>query len=235
MHQIIELLKYLGPFAGVLIGWFLSRQHEKGKMIQEDKRTLKNVLYFLLEMRSQLNLYVVDQEEWKSMNAIIKKRFPISDSDERILKSIVSKVLPEIVIAKISLSKEDIEALNNNFASCVSSLSEIDPILASRLSSRQNIKALSNPQLEKSRLFISDLLTDVKDANELNLIVKELEPRFLREMVSDLEQVLIEIALKIDKLTVKKVRERLTIQTSLARLTQIEYVMDRFLGGLPPR
>jgi hypothetical protein len=234
MHQTIELLKYLGPIIGVFIGWFLSSQNLKDKTIQEDKRTLKNVLYFLLEMRSQLNLYVVDDAEWKSINEMIKKRFPISDSDERILKSIVRKVLPEIVMAKISLSREEIEILNSNFTSCLRSLSEVDPILASRLSAKQNIKGLLSPHVGKSNLFISDLLADVNDANELNVVVKQLEPKFLSEMVVDLEKVLIEIAQRIDKLTVKRVRERLAIQTSPARQTEIEYVVERLLSGVFP-
>ncbi|HNP07153.1 MAG TPA: hypothetical protein PKN99_05985, partial [Cyclobacteriaceae bacterium] len=59
---MLEIIKYLLPVFGVVVGWMLSQLGEKNKAIREDKRRLKKTLYYLLEIRYHLKLFETDDE-----------------------------------------------------------------------------------------------------------------------------------------------------------------------------
>lgn len=57
MDYFIEILKYLAPFVGVLLGWLLTKKSDTDKIKYSDLRQLKRSLYVLLEIRNQLAVY----------------------------------------------------------------------------------------------------------------------------------------------------------------------------------
>ncbi len=189
MDYFIEILKYLGPFIGVLIGWLLTRKSETDKVKYSESKQVKRSLYVLLEIRNQL---VVSKRIERFINALTKQLNESGLTDEALsseqLNEFIKKILPSLIGE--SFQKD----LKVQFAKCIDNLSEIDPILAYRINGKQNIQDYINSwENESNSLFEIENIEDFRNA------MTHFKPKLINEIKSDLESIIQEIAALIGK------------------------------------
>lgn len=212
----MDWIKELLPLIGVAIGWFLS---EKGKILndkRQDKRKLRKLLYFLLELRFhftkehsfELGLdKVIDLYK----NKLVEK-FKIDKNDPQIdlvfnsLKPVVEQLISKHLVQddKYGYLKKDIDKM-------LVELAEIFPIMAYELNGRQNIKE----RLESVNKYIGDFQSL---ANEMPFDLKKwISPKFTNDLLIELDESIKKIASQIDKQTLNE---------SINKIAKMEFHFD---------
>jgi hypothetical protein len=211
METTLEILRYITPLLGVVVGWLLAQLAEKSKAAREDKPKLKRTIFYLLEVRHQLSFYSIPDHQFNTYLSLIKKKFKPLEAfrnvDESQYKMIISAFLKAIVADKPLIPERQIENLHINFLKCIENLSEIDPIVAFRLHGRQNVPELIKDFIERSKIPIAEITKDVKDVEELTAALKEIEPNVITSVVQDLDLVLLKLAKKVDRRTFKQTKK----------------------------
>lgn len=233
---MIELLKGFLPILGVIVGWILSQLTEKMKASREDTRKLKKTLFYLLELRHQLSFYVSNEEHIDIYISLIKEKFSHLESvkalDEPQVKQLLVQLIQGIVKEIPLISPQEMEELNRNFMKTIDSLSEVDPILAFRLSGRQNVKNLLNEIRERSRVSVLELTKNVSDVGELDSAFQKIEPNLLKGSLGDLDEILVEIARAVGRKTAKKTKARISDKKTEKERKDIERFLEKMLKGL---
>ncbi|GAB2648433.1 hypothetical protein GCM10027035_47690 [Emticicia sediminis] len=144
----MDLIKTITPFTpliGVFIGWFLS---ESGKIFtdkRQDKRKLKKLLYFLLELRHYFSRQLQFEKNFGNYIRVCKEKLhekfniPLDDLElNQQLIQLKSEVFKKMNHLNVDESK--LNYLTENIEKMLIDLSEILPLLAFDLSSQSNVK-----------------------------------------------------------------------------------------------
>ncbi len=145
----MEWIKITLPLIGVLIGWLLS---ESGKIFadkRQDKRKLKKLLYFLLELRYHFTKELSYEINLDKLINIMKNKLADKigiDKNDPELNYEINKWKPflENLVAKIKTQDSTFEYLSENIDKILIELAEIFPILAYELSGQHKIKERLN-------------------------------------------------------------------------------------------
>lgn len=199
MDYFIEILKYIGPFIGVYIGWLLTRKSETDKIRYNEIKLIKRSLYVLLEIRNQLAVskrldrYVKVLTE--QINEMLKEH-----TDERVnheqYRQLLKAILPSLVGENFQKN------LKQQFSKCIESLSEVDPVLAYRLNGKQNIQDyISKWENESSNIFEFESIEDMQNA------MTYYKPKLVDEIKTDLENIIHDVAALIGSDEVKNISD----------------------------
>lgn len=225
MNYLIEILKYIGPFIGVLIGWFLSRKSEKDKIKYDEQKRVKRILFILLEIRNEL---LQSKKMDKYLRVYIDKakvKFNIDESEN--IDSSELKVFLKDLIMKVNGENNHFD-LNNQFIECVDNLSEIDPFLAYRINGKQNIRSfIENWENETKKVLESE------NINEVENMVSHFRPKLVDEIQNDLSEIINEVTeLTSDKNLKEEISEFLKEPTESDYENDIGEYIDRMFDGI---
>ncbi len=224
MENFIEILKYIGPFIGVFIGWLLTRKSETDKIKYSEIQQVKRSLFVLLEIRNQL---AVSKRIDKYMNILTQKLNSKFESltPEKIepnqLKELLKQILP-------SLIEDDFqEDLKDQFKKCIDNLSEIDPLLAYRINGKQNIQYYIQSWENESKNYF-----EFESIEEMQDVIEHFKPKLIDEIKVDIETIIIDIAKLINDKEVEKVKEIITEPEDAEIEKDIEKYLNKFFEGV---
>lgn len=184
--------------AGIAFGWILNQLGQWSRIRQEDKRSLKIVLFNLLETyfifsRSDLDKYVE-----KITNAVHSK-LPIEEQTDdskitiqRIYTAmVVNHLKPELV--------NEIKAVQESYQNSIITLAAIDPLTAYYLSRRTNIIE----GLDSLATFFENIKEHIPEEQgaaqiQLNHFLRVIKPDIFSDALNDVEVDIREVAWKIN-------------------------------------
>lgn len=122
----------------ILIGWMLNQFSQWFRTRKEDKKKLKEILYFLLELynlftRSDINKFVGNVKD------VVMSWIPDEEKSKEgveFMDKIYGNIADQFVRPEIL---QKLEAQLNNYENAVRALASINPILAYCISSKNNI------------------------------------------------------------------------------------------------
>jgi hypothetical protein len=206
----MEWLKTIAPLMGVAIGWGLSEYGKLWADKRQDKKKLKRLLYYLLELRFQVS---------KDLNFEKEVSNYLKIAEQRLSKEFGNIIAYEreniILLLKRSIKKEAqdesmLEYLEKDIDQAILELADIYPIFAYELSGQYKIK---------------DRLKNVdRYFNEIDDIVKQapfdmqnwIQPKLTEDLISDMDFNLKRIAKKIDNKISKQVTDKIKKQDAVS-------------------
>jgi len=224
MDYFIEILKYLGPFIGIFIGWLLTRKSETDKIRYNEIKQVKRSLYVLLEIRNQL---VVSKRLDRYMTVIIEQinEKLIGHTDEKVNPHQYSHILKAILPSLIGENFQ--KDLKQQFSKCIESLSEIDPVLAYRLNGKQNIQDyISKWESESTNIFEIESIEDVQN------VMDHFKPKLVDEIKIDLETIIQNVAALIGSDEVKSINDLIQEPEDLDIQEDVQRYLDKMLEGI---
>ena len=196
----MEWIRALLPLVGVLIGWLLS---ESGKIFsdkRQDKRKLKKLLFFLLELRfhfaRELSFELDISKYLTIMKSKLAEKFGIDKNDPELNVGMDAwKPFLLEILSKTKMPDNKFEYLSDNIDKILVELAEIFPILAHELSGQHNIKERLNNA--------NNCFNDVEIiTNQIPFNLKEwINPKLTKALLENLDVSIEKIATKIDKET----------------------------------
>jgi hypothetical protein len=204
----MEWIKIILPLIGVLLGWLLS---ESGKLFadkRQDKRKLKKLLYYLLELRyhfaKELSLELDIDKYIGILKAKLKEKLGTNVNDEELEISMETlKPLLQNIVSKARIQDNNYEFLESNIDNILNDLAEIFPIFAYELGGQHKIKErLTN---------VNNYFTEVESLTpEMPLDLKKLiQPQMTKELLNDIDESIEKIAEKISRRTKRIALEKI--------------------------
>ena len=224
----MEWIKTILPLLGVLIGWLLS---ESGKIFadkRQDKRKLKKLLYFLLELRYHFSKelsYELDIDRYINLlkNRLADKAGIDRNAPELNVGIDVWKPFLENLLAKSKTQDKTFEYLSENIEKILIDLAEILPILAYELSGRHNIKE----RLNKVDNYFSEVQSLMED---MPFDIKQwVNPKLTKELLDELDDSIEEIARQIDNQTLQLSKDKIATMTFSDDTSEMEVFIDEYL------
>ena len=202
----MEWFKIIAPFIGVFIGWGLSEYGKVWADRKKDKRKLKRLLYFLLELRFQVRRELSIEKEISDYLKLAQEK--LSEEFRKQVEIEMNQAFPFI---KDSIKRHlgddnQIEFLEANIDEVILELAEVHPIFAYELSGQYKIK---------DRLSRAD-----KYFNEFDELIKQMpfdfkdwfQPKITQDLMTDLDDNVTRIAAKINRTTKNHVTEKMKKQ-----------------------
>ena len=220
----MEWLKIIIPLLGVLIGWGLSEMTGFFSNKRQDKRKLKRLIFFLLELRFHFHRELIAKNQINVIlnNTLIKLRNKIPDMPD--LDTTVYKPLITEIFKKMFADKNQLKFLEENIDSVIIDLSEIYPVFAYELNGQHKIKE----RLKE----VEDCLEEFSSVlEEQSLNLKDwLEPKLTLELMKDLDFNIIKIAAKIGYKTVRAAKRKIKkIDQINVNSTNVESFLSDFI------
>lgn len=217
-----EWIKTISPLIGVAFGWILA---ESGKIFTDkrlEKRKLKKLLFFLLELRFhfskelRLDNYLVILE-----NKLISKLKIINNAADFNLESEIWKPLIKELISKSLVQDDKFEYLADNIDKILIELAEIFPILAYELNGQHNIKERINN--------VDSFINETKSmTDEIPFDIKQwINPKLTKELLANLDLSIKKISKKIDRRTWQMAESHIKNITS----DDIDQDLDNWMNG----
>lgn len=224
MEYVIEILKYIGPFVGVFIGWLLTRKSETDKIRYNEVKQIKRSLFVLLEIRNQLvvskridrYLTVITEQ----LNEKLKEH-----TDEKINPKQYGQLIKAILPSLIGENFQ--KDLKQQFSKCIESLSEIDPVLAYKLNGKQNIQDyISKWENESTNLF------EFESFEEIQNVMALYKPKLVDEIKTDLETIIQDVAALIGSDEVKSINNLIEEPEDQEIQEDVKGYLDKMLKGI---
>jgi hypothetical protein len=224
----MEWIKIIAALIGVTLGWLLSESSKIFADKRHNKRKLKKLLFFLLELRFHFAKELSLKNDLSRYMDILKtkmtKKFNIDKNDTDI--DIELNMWKPIVLQAISNTKnqdEKFEHLAENIDNIIIELAEIFPILAYKLSGKHNIKERLNN--------VDEYFNEVESlTGEFPFDIKEwINPKFTKELLEELDKSIKKIAKKTDAKTIKSSKNIIKNMTFDDDNEEMESFIDEYL------
>ncbi|AUC77247.1 hypothetical protein [Olleya sp. Bg11-27] len=186
MNILLEILQYVGPFIGVLIGWFLSQRSEKKKIQYDERKKVNHTLFLLLEIRNELTNILKDDKFLRTYIDKVKEKLNVAEptaEENTLLKGFM------LNLKNTMKSDNQTDNLESQFLSCVRNLSEINPILAYRISGKQDLRKFIENWENQSKEVLS-----LEDFNQTEQMLEHFKPKVINELEKDLNDIIINVA-----------------------------------------
>lgn len=189
---------------GVVLGWGLSQTTKIWDDRKQDKRKLKKLLFYLLELRysisKDLNLQKDINEFYLRFTDKIKKQF----GEEVALEASSSKLLCQKIMKEHLITNNSLDYLEQNIDSVINDLAEVLPVFAYELNGKYNIKSRLKV-IDSSIKQIEEYITEAPPFD-----LKEwIEPKVTNNLLRDLDKNIKQIALKIGRKTWKNIDSKI--------------------------
>ena len=222
----MEELKAILPLIGVIVGWLLS---EGGKILadrKQDKRRIKKMLYFLLELRFHFSREFLFEMQFDKFLKLLSKRL----IDEKLMDSkgynnkdfaYIKNVIKELN-QKNFLQDSKITFLLENIDKIIVELAEVLPILAYELSGKHNIK----DRLNKVDNYFSEMEKTLGE--EIPIDVKEwINPKMTKDLLNDLDESIEDLSKRINRKTKKTVLNKISeMENNNEKNEMIKFIND---------
>ncbi len=215
----MEIIKTIVPLFGVLVGWLLSERAKVFADKRQDKRKLRKLLFFLLELRyhfaKELSTELDIDKYLKIFSTTLSKKLN-TEVDLLAGQPIPYDVKPFILelLQKATVKGRDdkFEYLSTNIDKILMDLAEIDPLLAFELNGRHNIKE----RLSRANELYSEMEEFATSQNEqIPFDLRQFfNPKLTKELLEDLDESIEKIAGKIGRKLVSEVKKKIAIMDS---------------------
>lgn len=205
----MEWIKTILPLIGVALGWLLS---ESGKIFadkRQDKRKLKKLLFFLLELRyhfsKELTIELGLDKYIETLKNKLADKFGVDKNDPELNLGVNSwKPFLEQLLTKSKDQNNKFEYLSENIDKVLIDLAEIFPILAYELNGQHNIKERLNR--------VDNYFNEIKVVtDEIPFDFKQwINPKLTKELLNDLDESIEKISKQIDKETYNASKDKIT-------------------------
>ena len=221
----MEWFKIIFPLVGVLIGWFLS---ESGKIIsdrRQDRRRLKKLLFFLLELRYHFFKELSLEEDIDRFLGIVKSKMTedlyLQISEDEIDVFVLRPLIQQL-IQKNKYQDGKFEYLSENIDKIITELSEIFPILAYELNGQHDIKE----RLNKVDNHLREL-TSITD--HIPFDIKEwINPKLTKSLLDDLDKSIEKISKKLGKKMLNVSKEKILKMNEVDKEEMENFVEEYF-------
>jgi hypothetical protein len=209
----MEWLKIIAPLIGVAIGWALSEYGKIWADQKQDKKKIKKLIFFLLELRFQIVKSLVDENE------IFKYLKTARD-----IKQLGSMLKSQI--KSFSEKEFEVEYLEKNIDQAVLELSEVYPVFAYELNGQYKIKDRLN-RLDKYLGDVEELVRqmpfDFKDW---------IQPKITKDLINDIDLNLRKLAKRIDRKTVNDVNDKIIKQDETSESSDLKDFLNDFFSKI---
>lgn len=200
MNWIDKLL----PVLTLLLGWGLSQFGKFWADKKDDTKKLKKLLFNLLELRWLLKRELDLNKEFgiyiEQLTARLTEEFGAEAAQgAEVFKPMITEILKDKIV-----EPERIKEIETNIDSTINELAEIFPVFAYELSGQYKIK----DRLEKAESYfneVSDLLEDMPKE-----LTDWIQPRISDDLLTSLENYILELAEKINRKTKNEVSGKLS-------------------------
>jgi hypothetical protein len=224
----MEWIKSLLPLLGVFLGWGLA---ESGKIFtdkRQDKRKLKKLLFYLLELRfhfsKELSIEIDIQDFMDQFKLKFINKFGISDHvEESNLEFDLANPLIKELISKSKGKDNKIDFLTSNIDDILNDLSEILPILAYELSGQHNIKE----RLLKLDNYLDEI---VENSTKMPFDMKDwIQPKLTTDLLKEIDESIEKIAQRIDKKTKREALKKIAKMDYKGDNDELDKIVDEYL------
>ncbi|WP_346854533.1 hypothetical protein [uncultured Draconibacterium sp.] len=226
------LLGLIVSIVSIIIGWMLNQLSQWFRTRREDKKKLKEILYYLLELynlfhRSDVNKFVGVVKE------IVLSKIPEEDQTNELVEvmdKLYGSIAEQFVRPEI-LNKLEVQL--ENYEISVKSLASIDPILAYYISTKNNINQTFT-QLES----VYDGLENEYDQQRQDIATGRemafniLKPSLHEENLQEIENQIRKIAWKVNPVVwfkSKRAIARIMLNQNKNLKVELEKYMDAML------
>lgn len=227
----MEWIKTILPLFGVLVGWILA---ESGKIFtdkRQDKKKLRKLLFFLIELRyhfaKELSFELVLDKLFIIAKDRLANKFGI-DTEDAEFKIGLDALKPFLhnIVSKNKYNEEKFDFLAKNIDGILIELAEIFPIIAYELSGQHNIKERLN---KVNTYFLeAEVLT-----NQLPFDIKGLiEPKLTKDLLEELDESIVKIADKIDKKIKHDIQLKISKMNFESSDIELKNFVDEYLGKI---
>lgn len=224
----MEWIKIIAALIGVSLGWLLSESSKIFADKRQNKRKLKKLLFFLLELRFHFAKELSLENDLNRYIDVLKSKITekFGDNENNANIDIELNILKPLVLQTISKTKnqdEKFEYLAENIDNVIIELAEIFPILAYKLSGKHNIKERLNK--------VDEYFNEVESLTDgFPFDIKEwINPKFTKELLEELDKSIKKIAKKTDAKTIKSTKKIIQNMTFEDDTKEMESFIDEYL------
>jgi hypothetical protein len=207
------ILGFLLTIIGTIVGWLMNELSQWFKNSREEKRILKKVIFNLLET---YNIYLRSdiEKEVKYITDIIHSEMKEFEK-EKYSKEVLQNFLQEMYeITSFNVLKNDINKIKKNYENSINELSQINPIIAYRLSGETDFfERFESAEVEMNnmKMKVKNFFLDNTDFNSKE-IIRIFRPEVLERIKKTLKSELLNLSKSISfcyKWKMKKMIEKM--------------------------
>lgn len=199
----MEWIKIVAPLVGVLLGWGLSERAKIWADKRQDKRKLKRLLFFVLELRFHFSRELRAQTEIDKYFSKLVQKAELEFGHKVELGAELYKPMVTQILKKHFEGNNKIEFLEQNIDEVIVSLSEVFPVFAYELNGQYNIRERlqqAEDYLGNFEELISQLPFDME---------AWIKPKLTENLLVEIDNTLKKISNKIDSRTWSQVQEKI--------------------------
>ena len=189
---------FIFSIIGIVVGWFLNQIGQWFKVRSDQKRTLKYVLFNLLEtyhLFSKSDFDTITKKIGKKVKSYIPSEEQTPQTNEYIDQ--VFSDLVDIYLKPHLLS--ELNAIENEYKNSINSLAEIDPITAYYLNGKSSILERFEQMENWMKMIEYQNPNDAREIKKSSKDVMEIiKPNMFNETQTELEKDIKKIAFKIN-------------------------------------
>ncbi len=205
------------PLIGVLLGWGLTQLTNYFNIYLSDRRTLKETLYFLLEIQHQISTVKSIEEGADSYLRTLNSSIPDFTSSQEEYNhaiAVIRKMMTDFHNPRI---EAELQEHNENYDKCLLKLATFDPISAYRLKGKNKIVSYLNQWNNfASETIMSNPMvnSDPKTLQFSEAIKPQVETGLIIETLQDLQEIIQSVVNKIGGKTKVDFEKRITLSQS---------------------
>lgn len=203
MKWIEIIIPSLIPLVGVVLGWVLSERAKIWADKKQDKRKLKKLLFYALELRFYFSRELRAQKDIDEFFSKIEQKVKDEFGESIATEAEIAKPIIGQIIKKHLKVNNRMNFLEKNIDAVINDLAEVFPIFAYELSGQHNIKqrlkAIDNYLIEVDR-YTDEIPFDLKEW---------IRPKVTDDLLKYLDENLKKISHKIGNGTWKNVASKI--------------------------
>jgi hypothetical protein len=224
---------YIGALLSVGFGWFLNELGQWFRTRKEDRKTKKQVLFYLLEIHFTFNKFDTS-EITNLLSRKVLERIPKNEQTEE-AKEYINQFYNGMIGSFVEDNvAESLAETEEHYTKSIKELSKLDPITAYRLNGKNKIFQVFD--------LLHDYYDEVKETfpnepglnEQIELTVETIKPEIIKDAISDLEDEIRGIALSINLWT--WCRARRTVNNTKTKIRKDdEKKIDEMLNMVMPK
>jgi hypothetical protein len=206
----------LASTGGAIIGWFLNQISGWWRIRRDDKRTLNQVLFNLLEIHHLLNRFDIDESVDQIIDRLIEKlTLTIAIEERNQVKEIIKVALHSFLL---KITTDELKAVESKYQAAIDQLAKISPVRAFYLSDKTKILENIN-LLEKwvDHAAENDTSGQIDTDQAKKMLIGATKPEIMDDSLKDFRKHITAIAWQINPLVwlkIKRLLNKRTLNTS---------------------
>ncbi|WP_420578646.1 hypothetical protein [Ekhidna sp.] len=199
----MEWIKIITPLVGVLLGWGLSERAKIWADKRQDKRKLRRLLFFVLELRFHFSRELRAQTEIDKYFSKLIQKAKLEFGDEVELGAELYKPMVTQILKKHFEGNNKIDFLEQNIDEVIISLSEVFPVFAYELNGQYNIRE----RLQQAEDYLGNF---EELTNQLPFDIEAwIKPKLTENLLDEIDSTLRKISNKVGSRTWSQVQQKI--------------------------